>query len=63
MTTPVEQLLLTDRQAATRLGVGRTRVWQLITAGELETVHIGRSLRVVAESVTNYVERLRTTVD
>lgn len=55
--------LLTDRQAAARLAIGRTRVWELIRAGELETVHIGRSVRVVAESVTNYVERLRTTVD
>lgn len=57
------QLLLTDRQTAARLAIGRSKVWKLIAAGELETVHVGRSLRVVAQSVADYVGRLRTTVD
>ena len=64
MTTPAaEELLLTDRQTAARLAIGRTRVWELIATSELETVRIGRSRRIIAQSVADYVERLRTTMD
>ncbi len=43
-----------------RLSCGRTTVYKLIEAGELETVNIGRRRLVVAESVDRYVERLRS---
>jgi excisionase family DNA binding protein len=41
-----QQLLLTIPQAAQRLGVGRTTVYELTNAGELEVVHIGRCARI-----------------
>jgi excisionase family DNA binding protein len=63
VTTPADQLLLTIEQAAHRLAIGRTKLLELITAGHIETVHIGRARRVVATSVANYYEQLRTTVD
>lgn len=56
-------LLLTVEEAAARLRIGRSTVYELIRTGELETVQIGRSRRVVPESVADYVGRLRTTVD
>lgn len=42
-----------------RLSCGRSTVYKLIEAGELETVSIGRRRLVVAESVDQYVARLR----
>lgn len=42
-----------------RLSCGRSTVYKLIEAGELETVTIGRRRLVVAESVDAYIERLR----
>ena len=51
--------LLTTMQGAGYLGVGRTTMWSLINKGEVETVTIGRSRRILIESLDNYVERLR----
>lgn len=53
-------LLLTVRQAAAALGVGRTTVYELIGAGDLEVVHIGRSARVPVAAVEEFVDRLRS---
>lgn len=41
------------------LWLGRSKAYELITAGELEVVHIGRCARVPLDSVEAYVERLR----
>jgi excisionase family DNA binding protein len=53
------RLLLTVREAAHALGVGRSTAYELITAGELEVVHIGRACRIPVAVVEAYVERLR----
>jgi excisionase family DNA binding protein len=52
-------LLLTIRETAALLSVGRTTVYELVAAGELETVHIGRSVRVPADAAASFVARLR----
>ena len=59
-TTAVEPLLLTALQVAQLLAVGRTSVYGLITAGDLETVHIGRSMRIPADSVHAFVALRRS---
>jgi excisionase family DNA binding protein len=41
-----QPLLLTIPQAAHRLGVGRTTLYELTNAGELEVGHIGRCARI-----------------
>lgn len=53
------RLLLSVTEAAAVLGVGRTTAYELIAAGQLETVHIGRCARVPAAAVEELVERLR----
>jgi len=53
----VAPLLLTIPQAAATLAVGRTTVYELIGAGDLEAVHIGRSARVPMAALKDYVER------
>jgi excisionase family DNA binding protein len=52
-------ILVTVREAGALLGVGRTTTYELVAAGELEVVHIGRSSRIPIESVEAYVRRLR----
>src|SRR5690349_9410460 len=53
------RLLLTIREVGRALGIGRSSTYELIAAGELEVVHIGRSARVPVASVEAFVERLR----
>jgi excisionase family DNA binding protein len=52
-------LLYTPERTAVQLDVSRTTVYALLAAGELESVRIGRSRRIPAESVESYVARLR----
>jgi len=54
-----DQVLLTIPQASRRLGIGRTTAYHLITSGELEAVHIGRSVRVPAAALDDFVARAR----
>ncbi len=51
--------LLTIQQAARILNVGRSTVYNLIDDGRLEVVHIGRSARIPADSVSALVAQLR----
>jgi excisionase family DNA binding protein len=52
-------LLLTMVDAARVLSVGRTTMYELVAAGEIEVVHIGRAARVPAASIEAFVERHR----
>ena len=47
--------LLTILDVAYVLAVGRTTVYELIEAGRLETVHIGRCVRIPVEAVDQLV--------
>ena len=53
------RLMLTIPEAARRLSIGRSLIYQLILAGELETVQLGRLRRVPFDCLVEYVERLR----
>jgi excisionase family DNA binding protein len=53
----VAPLLLTIPQAAAVLAVGRTTVYELIAAGDIEAVHIGRSVRVPVDALRSFVDR------
>jgi len=41
------------------LDIGKTKLYELIAAGELETIHIGRRTLVLQASIDALVERLR----
>jgi excisionase family DNA binding protein len=41
-----EALLLKPEDAARRLGVGRSKTYELLRSGELPSVRIGRSVRI-----------------
>ena len=54
-------LLLTVPEAARLLAVGRTSLYRLIWGGELEPVHIGRSIRLSIAELERFVaERAAT---
>lgn len=53
-----ERMLYPINEAADQLGIGRSKVYQLIVSSQLETVKIGRRTLVPAEALTQYVERL-----
>lgn len=57
-TNAPERVLLTVEQAALRLSISRTKMFQLIKYGEVRSVRIGRSRRVPADALTTYIERL-----
>ncbi len=52
------RLLFTPEHAADKLDVGRTTVYALMASGELRSVKIGRSRRVPAAALEEYVGRL-----
>jgi excisionase family DNA binding protein len=56
----VAPLLLGVRDAAQVLGIGRSTLYELIAAGEIEVVHIGRSARVPVVALQTFVDRRRT---
>ena len=50
-----EKRLLRVDEAATRLGIGRTKTWELVNRGQLRSVRIGRAVRIVAADVDRFV--------
>ena len=50
----MDTLLLTPVEAARVLGIGRSTVYELMRAGQLESVHIGACRRVPAEAVHSF---------
>ncbi len=55
----MDRLLLTPAEAATVLGIGRSKVYELLQMGQLESVHIGACRRVPAEAVHSFLRSLR----
>ena len=53
-----EKLLLTPEEAAKLLGIGRSRVYDLMRAHVLLSVKIGRSRRIPAATLHEYVAAL-----
>ena len=53
------RLLFTVEEAARVLGIGRTRMFELIQAGSVETVLIGRLRRIPFDALDAFVTGLR----
>ena len=54
-----DKRLFTVPQTQAMLGIGRTTLWNMIASGEIESVRIGRSRRITAEAIDQFVEGLR----
>ena len=54
-----DQLLLTPIQAARTLGIGRSKLYELMRAGTIRSIRIGSCRRIPAEALTALIESLR----
>ena len=52
-------LLVKVPEAAQLLAIGRSTIYELIADGHLETVHIGRAVRITTDSIEAFVDRQR----
>jgi excisionase family DNA binding protein len=57
MVTEADRLMVRIPEAADRLGLSRSTVYELIAAGELKVVRYGRAVRVPVTELTGWVER------
>ena len=55
-----DPILLTPTEAARALGIGRSKLYELLQTGVLESVHIGACRRIPTEALSDLVARLRT---
>ncbi len=52
------KLLVTPAEAATALGISRTRVYELMASGQLASVKIGRSRRIPAPALYAFISAM-----
>lgn len=58
--TPVDlepAMLLRAEEAARMLGLGRSKVFQMLAAGELPVVRIGRCVRIPRDELREWIKR------
>lgn len=54
----MSKLTLSINEVAEQLSIGRTTVYRLVKCGELPSFKIGRSRRVSAKSLEEFVQRM-----
>ncbi|MFB7559802.1 helix-turn-helix domain-containing protein [Streptomyces brevispora] len=54
---------LTVAEAARRIGIGRTKLYEYVTSGEIASVKIGSLRRIPAEAVNEFLSRRLTASD
>jgi len=59
MTTTMARLLHTIPDAGEQLGIGRSTLYELMAAGVIQTVHIGRRTLIAHDELVRYVDRLK----
>lgn len=59
----MEKMLLTPTEAATTLGIGRSKLYELMRAGVVPSVRIGASRRIASVDLSELVARLRAAGD
>ena len=59
----MEKLLLNPIEAATILGIGRSKLYELMRAGVVPSVRIGSCRRIASTDLSELVARLRDRAD
>ncbi len=54
----MDKLLLTPEEAAQTLGIGRTKLYELVASGTIASVKIGASRRIPAQALSQFVSSL-----
>ena len=57
------KLLLTVPEAAECLGLGRSKVYQLMTSGQLRSVSIGRARRIPVDAIAALLKELELALE
>ena len=50
-----ERRVLNVAEAAAILGIGRSKLYQFIAAGEIRTIHIGRLCKIPVEAIDEFL--------
>ena len=50
-------MLLTVVEAARRLGIGRSSLYRLLDAGQIRSIHVGRSHRIPVDALVEFVNQ------
>jgi excisionase family DNA binding protein len=58
-----DPLLWKPEQAAVKLGIGRTKVYDLMRSGALRSVRLGGSRRIPATALAEFVAQLEEEAD
>ena len=58
---PDERMLLTVVEAARRLGIGRSSMYRLLDAGQIRSIHVGRSHRIPVDALVEFVNQQQGT--
>ena len=53
----MDRLFLRVPEAAEIAGIGRSKAYELVAAGEWPSVHIGRSVRIPADGLREWARR------
>lgn len=56
---PNDRILLSVAEAAARLGIGRSLMYELLGAGLIESIHIGRLHKVPVAALGSFVAKQR----
>ena len=54
-----EPICVRVNDAARMIGIGRTKLYELIAAGEVEAVKLGKSTRITTSSLHDLIKRQR----
>jgi excisionase family DNA binding protein len=54
-----QRLLLTVSEAAQRLGIGRSLLYELLAEGQVESIHVGRLRRIPVDALADFIDRER----
>jgi len=59
---PDVRLLLSVVEAAHRLDIGRTLMYELLSSGQIESMHVGRLHKVPTDSLEAFIAQRRSAV-
>ena len=56
----MDRLLLRPTEAAEAIGIGRSKIYELLASGELPSIRIGGSVRVPLDALRDWIARQLT---
>lgn len=59
----MERILLKPLEAAVLLGIGRTRIYEMLACSEIPSIRIGRSVRVPVSALQRWVDERQNSLE